>query len=29
MFQKMDKDKKQDQIDKMKVKYGVTATPDR
>lgn len=29
MFQKMDKDKKKDQIDKMKAKYGVSATPDR
>ena len=25
----MDKDKKQDQIDKLKQKYGVTATPAR
>jgi len=29
MFQKMDKDKKQEQINKMKTKYGVTVTPDR
>ncbi|XP_002160322.1 splicing factor 3B subunit 6 isoform X1 [Hydra vulgaris] len=29
MFQKMDKDKKQDQIDKLKTKYGVTDTPER
>eukprot|EP00111_Clytia_hemisphaerica_P015585 TCONS_00045991-protein len=29
MFQKMDKEKKQDQIDKLKEKYGVTTTPAR
>lgn len=29
MFQKMDKDKKQGQIDKLKDKYGVTTTPAR
>ena len=29
MFQKMDKDKKQVQIDKLKDKYGVTTTPAR
>jgi len=27
MFQKMDKGKKQEQIDKLKSKYGVSATP--
>merc|ERR1711962_281372 len=29
MFQKMDKSKKEDQIDKLKKKYNVAVTPDR
>ena len=29
MFQKMDKTKQQQQIDKIKTKYGVSMTPDR
>jgi len=29
MFQKMDKDKKQDDINRLKAKYGVTDTPAR